>query len=158
VSDDGDEDAAGTHEEPRVEERYGDRRDQEDRSQVLAFDEDERLRVREDSGAFAWVALNPRSAAVLERAARDLPPFSKARLRGIEVEPLEEQVVEAPVRTAQSPATPIESGTTPWGWIAGGALAVALGLAMVTWAILRRRRAERRASRRSAITDVAAGS
>jgi hypothetical protein len=45
------------------------------------------LRVRDEGGDFAWVALNPRTAAVLKRAVRHLPAFPKARLRGLHVEP-----------------------------------------------------------------------
>src|SRR4051794_2297154 len=37
------------------------------------------LRVRGESGNFAWVALNPRTAAVLKRAVGNLPAFPKAR-------------------------------------------------------------------------------
>ncbi|MDQ3875483.1 MAG: hypothetical protein M3322_08080 [Actinomycetota bacterium] len=118
------------------------------------------LRVRDDSGGFTWVALNPRSAAVLKRAARALPAFSKARLRGLEIEPLDTQSRDAPAPTAATPATPlqIDSGTPPWEWIAGGLLAAALALATVTSTILRRRHAEATPSRRSAISTTASDS
>jgi hypothetical protein len=92
------------------------------------------LRVRDEVGDFAWAALNPRTAAVLERAVRNLPARPKAQLRGLIAEPTQAQV-------AQTAATRdrIDSGTTPWGWIAGGALAAALVLVTVAWTLRRRR-------------------
>ncbi len=100
------------------------------------------LRVREQGGEFAWVALNPRTAAVLKRAVRDLPAFSKARLRGLEVEPLEVQAAEvfAPAADIGATRDRIDSKTTPWRWISGGVLAAALALVMAAWTILRLRR------------------
>jgi hypothetical protein len=92
------------------------------------------LRVRDEVGDFAWAALNPRTAAVLDRAVRNLPALPKAWLRGLIAEPTQAQV-------AQTAATPdrIDSGTTPWGWIAGGAVAAALVLVTVAWTLRRRR-------------------
>lgn len=92
------------------------------------------LRVRDEVGDFAWAAPNPRTAAVLERAVRNLPALPKAQLRGLTAEPTQAQV-------AQTAATRdrIDSGTTPWGWIAGGALAAALVLVTVAWTLRRRR-------------------
>src|SRR5215210_9272365 len=85
------------------------------------------LRVRDEGGDFAWVALNARTAAVLKRAVRDLPAFPKTRLRGLHVEPPRAQVDEVFTPAARTAATRDRSdpGTTPWGWIAGGALSVA---------------------------------
>jgi hypothetical protein len=102
------------------------------------------LRVRNEGGDFAWVALNPRTAAVLKRAVRSLPAFPKARLRGLHVEPARAQVDEVYTPAARSAATPdrSDSGTTPWGWIAGGALAAALVLLTVTRTLRRRRHVE----------------
>jgi hypothetical protein len=98
------------------------------------------LRVRSDGGRFAWVALTPRTASVFERTVRDLPAFPKARLRGLHVKPLEARVDEVYSPAAQTAATRdrIDAGSTPWGWIGGGALAAALILAMVTWTLRRR--------------------
>jgi hypothetical protein len=96
------------------------------------------LRVREEGGDFAWVALSPRTAVVLERAARDLPAFPRARLRGLEVEPPQVRVNEV-VRFAPRPdAKGGESATAPWGWIAGGALSAMLVLLTVARTLRRR--------------------
>jgi hypothetical protein len=102
------------------------------------------LRVRDEGGRFAWVALNPRTAAVLERAVRGLPAFPKARLRGLHVEPPQARVDEVVMPAARATATRdrIGSATTPWGWIAGGALAAALGLLTFVWTLRRRRHVE----------------
>jgi hypothetical protein len=102
------------------------------------------LRVRDEGGDFAWVSLNPRTATVLKRAVRNLPAFPKARLRGLHVEPPQAQVDEVFTPAAQTAATRdrIDSGTTPWGWIAGGALAAALVLVMVARTVRRRRHIE----------------
>jgi MYXO-CTERM domain-containing protein len=100
------------------------------------------LRVRDEVGDFAWVALSPRTAAVFKRAVRSLPAFPKGRLRGLHVEPRQARVDEvfAPARTAATRER-IDSGTTPWGWIAGGtALAAALVLLVLVAPALRRRR------------------
>jgi hypothetical protein len=98
------------------------------------------LRVRDESGDFAWVALNPRTAAVLKRAIRDLPAFPKARLRGLHVQPPQAQVDEVFTPATRTTATRdrIDSGTTPWGWIAGGTLAAALVLVAVLGTLRRR--------------------
>jgi hypothetical protein len=100
------------------------------------------LRVRDQSGDFAWVALNPRTAAVFKRAVRNLPAFPKARLRGLQVEPPQAQLDEVFAPTAQTAATRdrIDAGTAPWGWIAGGALAAALVVVTVAGTLRRRRR------------------
>jgi hypothetical protein len=97
------------------------------------------LRVRDEGGGFAWVALNPRTAAVLERAVRDLPASPKARLRGLHVEPPRAQVDEVFSPATRAPATPdrIDSGAGPWGWIAG---ALAAGIALAAAAVTLRRR------------------
>jgi hypothetical protein len=75
------------------------------------------LRLRDESGDLAWVALNPRTAAVLKRAVRDLRAFPKARLRGLHVEPPQAQVDEVFTPAARTATTHerIDSGTTPWG-------------------------------------------
>jgi hypothetical protein len=101
------------------------------------------LRVRDEGGGFAWVALNRRTVAALKRAVRNLPGFSKARLRGLHVEPPRAQVDEV-YTPAQTAATRdrIDSGTTPWGLIAGGALAAALVLLTVARTLRRRRHVE----------------
>jgi hypothetical protein len=102
------------------------------------------LRVRGEGGDFAWVALNPRTAAALKRAVRNLPAFPKARLRGLHVEPPQAQVDEVFTPAVQTAATRdrIDSGTTPWGWIVGGALAAALVLVMVARTVRWRRHVE----------------
>lgn len=99
------------------------------------------LRVRDEGGGFAWVALNPRTAAVLERAVRDLPALPKARLRGLHVTPPQAQVDEVFTPGAQTATTRarMDSEPTPWGWIAAGAIAAALVL-MTFARTLRRRR------------------
>ena len=74
------------------------------------------LRVRdEEVGDYAWVALNPRAAAALKRAARDLPAFPKARLRGLDVEPPQAQV-HGVFQPASSPtgSDRLDSRTTSW--------------------------------------------
>jgi len=98
------------------------------------------LRVRDEGGDFAWVALNPRTAAVLERAVRNLPAFPKARLRGLQVEPPRARVDEVFMPAAQTATARdrIDSGPTPWGWIAGGSLAAALVLVTVARTLRRR--------------------
>jgi hypothetical protein len=102
------------------------------------------LRVRDEGGGFAWVALNPRTAAVLERAVRDLPAFPRARLRGLHVEPPQAQVDEVFTPAAQTAATRdrIDSVTMPWGWIAAGAIAAALVLLLVARTLRRRHHVE----------------
>jgi hypothetical protein len=102
------------------------------------------LRVRGEGGDFAWVALNPRTAAALKRAVRDLPAFPKARLRGLHVEPPQAQVDEVFTPAVQTAPTRdrIDSGTTPWGWIVGGALAAPLVLVMIARTVRRRRHVE----------------
>ena len=93
------------------------------------------LRVRDESGGFAWAALNPRTAAVFERAARDLPAFPKTRLRGLPV-----KTPQAPARTTAATRDGSDSGTTLWGWIVGGALAAALVLLVLIGRSRRRQR------------------
>jgi hypothetical protein len=92
------------------------------------------LRVRDEAGEFAWAALSPRTAAVLERAVRNLPALPKARLRGLMSEPTGVQI-------AQTAATRdrIDSATTPSGWIVGGALAATLVFVAVASRLRRRR-------------------
>jgi hypothetical protein len=99
------------------------------------------LRVGDEGGGFAWVGLNPRTAAVLKRAVRNLSGFPSARLR---VEPPQAQVDEVFTPAAQTAATRdrIDSVTTPWGWIAAGALAAALVLVTVARTLRRRRHVE----------------
>jgi hypothetical protein len=93
------------------------------------------LRVRNEVGDFAWVALNPRTARVLERAARGLPAFPKAQLRGLHVEPIQARVDE--VVTPAARTAPTHDGT-PWGWIGAVTLAAALVLLALGWALRRR--------------------
>lgn len=99
------------------------------------------LRVRDEVSGFAWVALTPRTARVFKRAVRNLPAFPKARLRGLHVKPYEVRVDEvfSPAQTAAT-RDRIDSGTTPWGWIAGGGSAAALVLLVLVARTLRRRR------------------
>src|SRR5829696_6840403 len=40
------------------------------------------LRVRDEGGGFVWVAVNPRTAAVLKRAVRNLPAFRRRGCAG----------------------------------------------------------------------------
>ena len=103
------------------------------------------LRVRDEGGGFAWAALNPRTAAVLERAVRDLPAFPQARLRGLHVEPPRAQVDEvfSPGTGAAATRDGIDSGAGPWGLI-GGALAAAIVLATVAVTFRRRRHGDGR--------------
>jgi hypothetical protein len=100
------------------------------------------LRIRGQSGGFAWVALNPRAAAVLKRAVRDLPAFPRQRLRGLHVEAPRAQVDEVFTPSGQTETTRDRgaSGATSWGWIAGGALVAALVLATIAWTLRGRRR------------------
>jgi len=102
----------------------------------------DRLRVRDEGGDFAWVALKPRTAAVLKRAARKLPAYPKARLRGLHIKPPQAQVDEVFTPAAQTATTRdrIDSVTTPWGWIPAGALAAALVLLVVARTLRRRHR------------------
>lgn len=104
----------------------------------------ESLRVRAEGGGFAWAALNPRTAAVFRRAVRSLPAFPKAQLRGLHVKPLQAQVDEIFTPAAGTAATRDGvDGATPWGLIAGVALAAALiVLALVARVVRRRRRVE----------------
>jgi hypothetical protein len=97
------------------------------------------LRIRGEGGGFEWVALNPRTAAVLERAVRNLPAFPKDRLRGLHVEAPGAQVDEVVTPSAQIDATRDRAGATSWRWIAGGVLVAALVLATVAWTLRRRR-------------------
>jgi hypothetical protein len=101
----------------------------------------DKLRVRDEGGDFAWVALNPRSAAVFKRAVRTLPAFPKARLRGLHVRAPQAQVDEVFMPDASSTATRdgTDAATTPWGWITAGASMAALVLFAVA-RVLRRRR------------------
>lgn len=102
------------------------------------------LRVRNEDGEFAWVALNPRTAAVLKRAVRSLAAFPRARLRGLHVEPPQAQVDEVFTPAARTAATRdrSDSETTPWGWIAAGALVAALVLLTVVRTLRRRHHVE----------------
>jgi uncharacterized protein (TIGR03382 family) len=102
------------------------------------------LRVRDEGGDFAWVALNPRTAAVLKRAVRGLPAFPKARLRGLHVEPPQARVDEVVMPAARTAASRdrIGSATTPWGGIVGGATTAALVLLTFAWTLRRRRHVE----------------
>jgi hypothetical protein len=102
------------------------------------------LRVRDEGGDFAWVALNPRTAAVLKRAARNLRAFPKARLRGLRVTPPQAHVNEVFTPAAQTATTRgrIDSVTMPWGWIAAGAIAAALVLLLVARTLRRRHHVE----------------
>ena len=99
------------------------------------------LRVRAEGGGFAWVALSSRTAAVFKRSVRNLRAFPKGRLRGLHVKLPEARVDEVvtPAQTATARER-IDSGTTPWGWIAGGASAAALVLLVLVAGMLRRRR------------------
>ena len=66
---------------------------------------------------------------MFKRAVRNLPAFPEGRLRGLHVKPPQARVDEV-FTPAQTAATRdrIDSATTPWGLIAGGALAAALVL------------------------------
>jgi hypothetical protein len=99
------------------------------------------LRIRGEGGGYEWVALNPQTAAVLERAVRNLPAFPKDRLRGLRVEAPRAQVDEVFTPSAQTDATRDRggSGTTSWRWIAGAVLVAALVLATIAWSLRRRR-------------------
>jgi hypothetical protein len=98
------------------------------------------LRVRDETGGFAWVALNPRTADVLSRAVRHLHALPKARLRGLDAQAPSAQVDEVFAPAAQRDR--IDSEAAPWGWIAGGALAAALVLVTVALTVRRRRHIE----------------
>jgi hypothetical protein len=100
----------------------------------------DKLRVRDEGGGFAWVALSRRSAAVLKRAVRTLPAFPKAWLRGVHARAPEARVDEVFMPAASSATREgIDAVTTPWGWIAAGAFAAAFVLFAVA-RILRQRR------------------
>jgi hypothetical protein len=96
------------------------------------------LRVRDEGGGFTWVALTPRAAAALERAARTIPALPRARLAGLRASG-GEQV--APAAASES-----TGGSAPWGWIAAAALGAVLLLAAwghrSAWSRRDRRRAE----------------
>jgi hypothetical protein len=98
------------------------------------------LRVRAEGGDFAWVAVSPRTAAVLKRAVQGLPALPGARLRGLDVEPPPVQVDEMFTSAARTAATRdwSDSATTPWGLIAVGALAAALVVLTVARSLRRR--------------------
>jgi hypothetical protein len=94
------------------------------------------VRVREEGGRYAWSALNPRAAAVLQRAARRLPALPKADLRGLRATPPEarvDRVFPPPARARRDPPG------TPWERLAAVAVAAALAVAVVVSARRRRR-------------------
>jgi len=97
------------------------------------------LRVR-DNGGFTWVALTPRAAAALERAARALPALPAARLAGLSAEPPAASAGEPGAPAGQAAATSERTGgSAPWGWIAAAALGGALLLAALGRTVRRRR-------------------
>jgi hypothetical protein len=98
------------------------------------------LRVRDDGGGFTWVALTPRAAAALERAARAVPALPGARLTGLRAE-LPAASADEPSAAAGRAAATHEStgGSAPWGWIGAGALGAALLLAALGRTVRRRR-------------------
>jgi hypothetical protein len=83
------------------------------------------LRVRDEGGGFTWVALTPRAASALERAASTVPALPRARLAGLQAS------TDEPGAPSGRPATTSETtrGSAPWGWIAAAALGAALLLA-----------------------------
>jgi hypothetical protein len=96
----------------------------------------DRLRVTDESGTDAWVALTPRAAATLRRAARGVSPFPAARLRGMDAGPPRARVDAVYPPPARAAAT---SGTTSWAWLAAGVAAVLLMVAAVAAIRWRRR-------------------
>jgi hypothetical protein len=93
------------------------------------------LRVRAEGGGFEWRDVGARYEAAMERATAGLGPRPAARLRGLDVEPLQANVDEVvlPPADAQTGG----DGGTPW-WIAAAAVAAALIAAL---ALYGRRRA-----------------
>jgi hypothetical protein len=81
------------------------------------------LRVRDEGGGFTWVALTPRAAAALERAARTVPALPGARLAGLQASGGE------PSAPAGRSAATTTGGSAPWGWIAAAALGAVVLLA-----------------------------
>jgi hypothetical protein len=98
------------------------------------------LRLRDDTTRFAWVALTPRSARMLERDTRDLQAFPKTTLRGLHPKQLEARVDEVYAPAADHAAAP--STATPWGWIATAAIGAVLLLILAARTVRRRRRIE----------------
>jgi hypothetical protein len=98
------------------------------------------LRVRDDGGGFTWVALTPRAAAALERAARAIPALPAARLTGVRAEPSAASAGEpgAPARRAAA-TSESAGGSAPWGMIAAAALGAALLLVALGRTVRRRR-------------------
>ena len=81
------------------------------------------LRVRAEGGGFEWRDVSARYEAAMKKATAGLEPRPAARLRGLDVEPVEAQVHE--VVAAPEPADAESGGGVPW-WIA--VFAVAAGL------------------------------
>jgi hypothetical protein len=93
----------------------------------------------EDEFGPVWTQPAPALAAALKRAARGLPRKPPALLGPLRAAPARARVVEVVQPPADADAG--DGGELPWPLFAGGAAALALGLAAITTRRIRRRRA-----------------
>jgi hypothetical protein len=85
------------------------------------------LRVRSEGAGFTWYDVNDRYERAMRRASAGLAPRPAARLRGLDVAPVEARVH----KVFPAPVAVSAGGGTPWALIAlGGAVAALLALAL----------------------------